>query len=279
MYFDSLGIHIGPLYLRFYGIILVTGAMAGGWLAAVEARRRGQQPEHVWDALVWLLIAGIAGARLYHVLTPSPSMMPPGTPNPYFSNPVAAFQIWNGGLGIPGGVAGGTFALWLYTRRKGLRFMEWTDIAAPGLLLAQSVGRWGNYINQELYGSPTNLPWAIFIEPQYRLVEYIDYDTYHPLFLYESILNFLGCLLLLWIARRAADHIRIGDVFLAYLVAYPTIRFFLEFIRLDYSRLANSNVNQSLSVVVAVTAATLLWIRHRHRVKPSSPKRTHNIKS
>ena len=178
MAIDSLGVQIGGLYIRYYGLIIVTGAIAAGYLAAHEAKRRKLDPNFVWDALMWTLLGGILGARLYHVITPPPSMMPPGTPNPYFSNPVAAFQIWNGGLGIPGGVAGGTFALWLFTRRKGLRFMEWTDIAAPGLLLAQSIGRWGNYINQELYGSPTNLPWAIFIEPQYRLVEYIDYDTY-----------------------------------------------------------------------------------------------------
>lgn len=265
MSFDSLGIHIGPLYVRFYGIILVSGAMVGGYLAVLEARRLGEDSEHVWDALVWLLLGGIVGARIYHVFTPSPSMMPPGTPNPYFSNPVAIFQIWNGGLGMPGAVVGGAIALWAYTRQKDLRFMIWADIASPGLLLAQSIGRWGNYVNQELYGKPSTLPWAIFIEPQYRLQEYIEFETYHPLFLYESILNLLGCALLLRISHRWAKKLRPGDVFLAYLVTYPTIRFFMEFLRLDSSRLGSVNANQTLSALVFAVATTILLLRKRSK--------------
>ncbi len=111
MAIDSLGIHLGGLYIRFYGLIIVTGAMAAGYLSAYEARRRHLDPAFVWDALIWTLLGGIVGARLYHVLTPPPSMMPPGTHNPYLQNPAAVLQIWKGGLGIPGGVTGGAFAL------------------------------------------------------------------------------------------------------------------------------------------------------------------------
>ena len=270
MHIDSLGIHIGQVYVRFYGIILVSGALAGGYLAAAEARRRGVNADHVWDQLVWLLLGGIVGARLYHVFTPSPSMMPPGTPNPYLSNPIAIFQIWNGGLGMPGAVAGGSFALWLYTRKKHLRFMLWADIACPGLLLAQSIGRWGNYVNQELYGKPSTLPWAIYIEPQYRLKEYVSFETYHPLFLYESILNLLGCLLLLWIGRRWSERIRTGNIFIAYLITYPAIRFFMEYIRLDSSQLAGLNANQNLAALVAVAATATLLLRQRRQAKSNT---------
>jgi phosphatidylglycerol:prolipoprotein diacylglycerol transferase len=153
---DHYGIQLGPLYIRFYGIILMTGALAGAWLASREAQRRGRDPQHIWDALMWVLIPGVIGARLYHVLTPSPSMGI--TPLWYLQNPLEILAIWKGGLGIYGALAGGSLGLWLYTQRNKLDFWAWLDIAAPGLALAQAIGRWGNFVNQELYGAPTSVP-------------------------------------------------------------------------------------------------------------------------
>lgn len=263
---DSLGIHLGPLYLRYYGVILVTGALLGGYIASLEARRRGLNPNFVWDGLIWALVGGVIGARLYHVFTPPPSMVESGfTTHTYLQDPVKILQVWNGGLGIPGGVVGGAIGLWLYSRRAKLHFPTWLDVAAPAVPLAQAIGRWGNFVNQELYGRPSNLPWAVFIEPPYRLPAYASVETYHPLFLYESLLNLLAALALLWIGRRYADRLRSGDLFLLYLVFYPAIRFALEFLRLDSSQLGNLNVNQTLSALSAIVVTVVLMIRHRRR--------------
>jgi len=270
---DSLGIHIGPLYLRFYGIILVTGAMIGAYLASLEARRKSLNPDSVWDGLIWGLIGGIVGARLYHVFTPPPSMVAAGFDTAaYFADPIKIFQVWNGGLGMPGAIAGGVLGLWLYTIRHKLQFTTWLDIGAPGLALAQAIGRWGNFVNRELYGQPTDLPWGIFIEPQYRLPGYTEFERFHPTFLYESILNLGVCLTLLWLARRFADRLKPGDVFLCYLVLYPAVRFFMEFLRLDSSTVGNLNTNQTLSLISAVVCSIALIIRHRRqrRVKATT---------
>jgi phosphatidylglycerol:prolipoprotein diacylglycerol transferase len=161
------GFALGPLYIRFYGIILMLGAVAGGWLATVEVKRRGQDPEMVWDLLVYLIIGGVIGARLWHIFTPPPSSIAQGfTTQFYLTHPLDALAIWKGGLGIPGTIIGGLVALLIYTRNnKTLSFFDWADIAAPSLALGQAIGRWGNFFNQELYGAPTNLPWKIYIDP------------------------------------------------------------------------------------------------------------------
>lgn len=267
MSIDSLGIHIGTLlYIRFYGIILVTGAVIGTYLASTEARRKGQDPNLVWDALVWALVGGIIGARLYHVFTPPPSMVAAGfTTAAYFADPVKIFQVWNGGLGIPGGIVGGLLAMWLYARYAKVDFLTWVDIAAPAVPLAQAIGRWGNFVNQELYGQPTNLPWAITIAPLNRVAGFEQFERFHPVFLYESILNLLVCLAMLWLARRFAGRLRSGDMLLLYLMFYPTVRFFMEFLRLDSSGFGNLNINQTLSAAVAVLAGVGFAIRHRRQ--------------
>ena len=264
------GFQIGPFYIYFYWIIIMLGALAGAWLATVEARRRGQNTEIVWDGLIWVLIGGIIGARLWHILTPPPSMVEQGiTTAWYLTHPLDALNIRRGGLGIPGGVIGGVLALWIFTRRRHLNATMWLDIAAPGLALAQAIGRWGNFVNQELYGAPTQLPWAIRIDPQYRLPEYQDQETYHPLFLYESIWNFAIVAVLLWLGRRFQDRLRNGDIFLVYLILYPIGRFVLEFLRLDASMVAGINANQTLMLVVALASAGTLFWRHRQKVVSS----------
>ncbi|HZM24147.1 MAG TPA: prolipoprotein diacylglyceryl transferase [Anaerolineales bacterium] len=255
------GFPIGPIFIRFYGIILMLGALAGAWLATREAKRRGYEPEIVWDLLTYLLIGGIIGARIWHILTPPPSSGV--TASWYLTHPLDALAIWKGGLGIPGAIIGGAIVLYFYTRRHKLSFAEWADIAAPSLALGQGIGRWGNFFNQELYGAPTNLPWKIFIDPAHRLAGYQNVEYYHPLFLYESVWNFGNMFLLLWISRRFADRLKNGDIFLIYLVIYPVGRFLLDFLRLDASMVSGMNINQTVMAVVTVCACAALYLRHR----------------
>ncbi|MGC1378585.1 MAG: prolipoprotein diacylglyceryl transferase [Anaerolineales bacterium] len=265
--FDGIHLSIfgGEFTIYYYGIILMAGTMAGGWLAAREMKRRGHNPELVWDALIWLVIGTIIGARLWHVFTPSPSSIAEGiTTQWYFAHPIDLINLRRGGLGVPGGVIGGAIALFFYVRRNpNLDFSEWVDIIAPSLALGQAIGRWGNFFNQELYGAPTDLPWKLSIDPQHRLQGFANVQYYHPLFLYESLLNLANMFLLIWVTRKFKDVLKPGDVFLVYLVTYPVIRFFLEFLRLDASQLAGINANQTFMAIVAVVAvAALLW-RHR----------------
>lgn len=256
------GIDIGPVRIHYYGIILMLGALAGAWLASREARRRGQDTEAVWDGLVWVLVGGIIGARLWHVLTPPVSMGI--TFMDYLAKPLNILKVWEGGLGIPGAVIGGGLALYLYCRRRKLNFLLWADIAAPGLALGQAIGRWGNFVNQEVYGKPTTLPWAVHIDPAYRYPGFTEFETFHPLFLYESLWNFALMGLLLWLGRRYDQRLKPGDLFLVYLIGYPIGRFLLEFLRLDVSLVGGINANQILMAIVSILAGVLLYWRH-HR--------------
>ncbi|WKZ42817.1 MAG: prolipoprotein diacylglyceryl transferase [Anaerolineales bacterium] len=259
--------------IRWYGIILMLGAVAGSWLATKSAKQRGYDPVIVWDLLTYLLIGGVIGARLWHIFTPMQSQLVLDQAtgelvNPYFAGGTVhlldILSVWKGGLGIPGAVIGGAVVLYFYSRKRGLSFAEWADIAAPSLPLGQAIGRWGNFFNQELYGAPTNLPWAIRIEPAHRVPGFEQVEYYHPLFLYESLLNLANMFFLLWLSRRYADRLKSGDIFLAYLVTYPVIRFSLEFLRLNASLVAGININQTFMAVIAVCAGAALYLRHRN---------------
>jgi phosphatidylglycerol:prolipoprotein diacylglycerol transferase len=136
------------------------------------------------------------------------------------------------------------------------------------MAIGQAIGRWGNFVNQELYGLPTDLPWAIRIDPQHRLPGFENQEYYHPTFLYESLWNFGNMFLLLWLARRYQDKLRPGDLFLSYLVVYPIGRFLIEFLRLDSAQVAGINANQTVMIVVALVSSSLLVYRHRFTPKP-----------
>jgi phosphatidylglycerol:prolipoprotein diacylglycerol transferase len=250
-------------HIYFYGILITLGVVVATLVASAQAKHSGQDPEIIWDMLFWVVLAGIVGARIWHVLTPPPSMIAQGiTTQYYLTHPLLMIDIRNGGLGIPGAVIGGVLAMWIYTRRKKLSLVTWLDISAPGLALAQALGRWGNFFNQELYGAPTNLPWKIFIDPAHRLPGFENIAYYHPLFLYESLWNLANMVILLLLSRRFSDRLKTGDIFLTYLVFYPVGRFLLDFLRLDASRVAGINANQTLSAIVAVVAAVVLIWQH-----------------
>ena len=276
---NPVAFSIGPFQVHWYGIIIVAGAVLAGVVAASEARRKGKDPEHVWNMLAWLLICGIIGARLYHVFSrPAGGFI--GW-DYYKEHPIDIIAFWKGGfkgLGIYGGVIGGLIGLFIYTRIAKLNFWEWADIAVLGLLLAQAIGRWGNFINQELYGPPTTLPWGISIDCEHRFGDFlcppqgtVPAETrFHPTFLYESIWNLIGVGLLLFIARRFGDRLRHGDLLLIYMIYYPLGRFWVElFFRPDAWTLGKLPTASVIAIVSIVAGVVGLVYNHRFRPKPA----------
>jgi len=251
----------GNFTITYYGIIIMSGAVAAAFLAAWLAKRKGLNSEIIWDLLPWVLVVGIIGARLWHVFTPTASSLINGK-NPYFIYPLQILNIRNGGLGIPGGVIGGALAAYAYCRIKKLNFGQWVDVIAPGVALAQGIGRWGNFVNQEVYGFPSNLPWAIYIDPAHRLPGFESVERYHPTFAYEFIWNLLNMGLLLFLGKKFAGKLKDGDLFLVYLMFYAVGRFGLEFVRLDYSPIAGVNINQWVMVAVFICSLAIFLVRH-----------------
>jgi phosphatidylglycerol:prolipoprotein diacylglycerol transferase len=262
-----------PFHIYFYGIFIMLGVVAATVLAYYEAKHRKLNPEIILDVLFWAVLAGIIGARIWHILTPPPSMVAQGiTTRYYLTHPLDMINIRAGGLGIPGAVIGGALAVWLYCRSKKLSFLTWADVIVPGLALAQAIGRWGNFFNQEVYGKPTNLPWKIYIDPLHRVEGYTNYEYFHPLFLYESLYNLLCMGILLFLGRRLSKWLKAGDLFLVYLILYPVGRFFLDFLRLDASMVGGINANQTFMAIVAVVSAGLLVFRHKFADKLAKNK-------
>ena len=253
-------------HIYFYGILIMAGVVAAAFLGQAEARRRGINPDYIWDVLFWVVLAGIVGARIWHIFTPPPSMVEQGiTTKWYLTHPLDMINIRNGGLGIPGAIIGGAIALWIYCRNKKISFLNMTDTVIPGVALAQAIGRWGNFFNQELYGKPTTLPWKIYIDPAHRVPGYENYDYFHPLFLYESLWNLLNMAILLWMGRRFEKWLKPGDLLYIYMIMYSIGRFGLEFLRLDASQVGGINFNQTFVVFVALAGGALLFLNHRPR--------------
>ena len=260
---------IGPLTVYWYGIIIVTAVLVAGWVAAFEAKRRGENEDHIWNALIIVVLLGIVGARLYHVFS-SPAGGALGWEY-YREHPEAIFQIWNGGLAIYGAVAGGVLGILLYVYRAKLSIWRYLDIGTPALLIGQAIGRWGNFVNQELYGPPTTLPWGIKIDEFHRFPPFHDLSQYplemrfHPVFLYESLWNLIGFVLIMVAGRKWAARLKEGDLFLAYLIWYPVGRLWVEALRPDAWKIGNVPTAQIISLVLIVVAVVALVIRHRRQ--------------
>lgn len=244
-----------------------------------DAPWRIWNPDHVWNGLIIVLILGVIGARLYHVLTPSPSMQAVGINSAldYFRNPYQLINIRNGGLGIFGAILGGLLGLWIYCRRNRLPLLAWADLAVVGMALGQAIGRWGNYFNQELYGRPTGAPWAITIDPMHRLPDFAQFDHFHPAFLYESIWSLLTFCLLVWLVRRRYSRLLPGEVLAVYLVAYAIGRSLLELVRLDSRTInvlglqTNLAIATLVSIGMAAVAVVLVLIRRWRLGRAGSP--------
>jgi prolipoprotein diacylglyceryl transferase len=245
----------GPFALRYYGLFIALGVALGTWVTARELARKGYDGVLALDALFFIVPLGFVGARLYHVATDYELY----TKDPF----PGVFEVWNGGLGIYGAVIGGFVGGLIFARIRGINPLVLADAAAPGLVLAQAVGRWGNYFNQELFGRPSNLPWAIQIAPENRPVGFKDVEAFHPTFLYESIWDILVALVLLYVARRFANRLKNGDIFLLYVSLYSAGRFFVEALRIDPAFLIGGlRGNLFVSSVLALTFALILFLRH-----------------
>jgi phosphatidylglycerol:prolipoprotein diacylglycerol transferase len=261
-----------PIY--WYGIIVVACILLGSYVASLEAKRRGQNPDHIWNGLILVIVFGLVGARLYHVIS-SPQGLVRGFEY-YRQHPVEIFMIWQGGLGLFGMVAGGVLAIFLYAWWQKLDFLVWLDIAAPALALGQAIGRWGNFFNQELYGYPTTVPWGIPVGLPYRLPQFVNLPEttrFHPTFLYESIWNFLVFLILMIVPRRYEDRLLKGDVFLLWCILYPLGRILVEFQRPDAWMLGPIAAAQAVSLGAIIIAASIMVYRHRFR-KPALERET-----
>ncbi len=216
---------IGPLTIHAYALWILLGIFVALWLTRRRWIERGGDPEVMESIAFWAIPFGILGGRIYHVIS---------SPAAYFGedgNPIDAFKIWEGGLGIWGAVALGAFGAWIGARRAGASFTAFADSVAPGVLLAQAIGRLGNYFNQELFGRPTDLPWGLEIEEAFRPAGYESFATFHPTFLYEMIWNLAGVAVLLWADRRF--KLWGGRVFWLYVAVYTSGRLWIETVRID----------------------------------------------
>lgn len=217
---------VAGLDVRWYALFLLAGLMAGLFYTRWLATRVGLDPDWVWDAAPWIVLSAIVGARLYYVLLRAD----------YFGqHPVEAINLRLGGMAFHGSLVAGIAAFVILARRDAQPVLAWTDIAMPGVALAQAIGRWGNWANQEAFGLPTTLPWGVAIDAAHRPAQFADFTTFHPTFLYESAFNLANALLLGWLALRVSSsrRLRHGDVLGIYLITYGIARFFIERIRTD----------------------------------------------
>jgi prolipoprotein diacylglyceryl transferase len=265
-------VHVGPLQLHMYGLTLLVAILACIWLTGRRWTALGGDWDLVTRVAVWGVGFGVLGARLYHDVTSWSEV-----PSPKWQG---IWEVWKGGLGIWGGILFGALAGAVVVRRAGASVPQFLDAAAPGLLLAQAIGRIGNWWNQELYGKPTKLPWALEISPDHRLPAYFLDKTYHPTFLYELIWDLLGVLVLLWLARRFT--IRPPGLFALYVAWYCFGRFFEELLRIDPAHhIAGLRLNAWVSLILFFSSiGYFIWhqrrdpgrgIREPRRVAPKGP--------
>jgi prolipoprotein diacylglyceryl transferase len=256
--------HVGPFTLHMYGVMLLLGIAAALWLTGRRWVAMGGEWDLVYRVTIWGVIAGIIGARLYHDLTS-------WNQDPAIHEHWWGFAaVWQGGLGIWGAIPFGLAAGAIVVKHSGNSVTLFMDAVAPGLLLAQGIGRWGNYWNQELYGKPTSLPWGLEIDQAHRQPGYTNDATFHPTFLYEFTWDIIGVFVLLWIDRRF--KLRRPGLFILYVIWYTTFRTYEEVLRIDPSNhFLGMRVNFWVSLGVWIVAvAAFIWLQFLR--KPSQPR-------
>ena len=242
---------LGPIRLRWYGILIASAVLIGVSLAQKVAQRKGLNPDIVSDLAIWLVLGAIPAARLYYVLFQW---------DYYRNNPGEIIAIWHGGIAIHGAILGGMLATFIFCRLKKLSFWRLADTVAPSLILGQAIGRWGNFFNSEAFGAPTDLPWKLFIPVGNRPQGLGNLEFYHPTFLYESLWNLGTFALLMWLTFRFTK-LRAGSIFLIYTIAYSLGRVWIEGLRMDSLMLGPLRIAQVVSLTgVALGVAGLLWL-------------------
>lgn len=255
------------LTLRWYGVIVMIGVIVGSLIVERELSRRGEKGDRIWDALIYVLPAGIIGARLWYVLN---AIL--GGNRSYLDNPASIIRVWEGGLHIFGGFLFGALALLYYLRQNKLDPWLFLDAAGPAALVGQGIGRLANFINQELYGPPTTLPWGIPIAAEHRLPQYqelglfpVESTRFHPTFAYEMLWNFASAGLLLWLSRRYKEDIKPGAIFAGWLILAGIGRVIVEFFRPDQPKIPSLGISYSsiFAALMAIAGVILLMARYK----------------
>jgi prolipoprotein diacylglyceryl transferase len=252
--------NLGPFHM--YGVLLAIGVLLAVWIAERRWRHRGYGSPGISDIAFWVVVWGVIGARLYHVITDYQR---------FDHDPLRAFQIWKGGLSIWGAVIAGAIAVIVITHRRHMSTLVVMDCMAPGILTAQAIGRWGNWFNQELFGKPTTLPWGLEISPAHRPIGYEQYTTFHPTFLYESLycLALVGILLL--VEKRLP--LKQGQTFALYVICYTFGRFWFENLRIDPAHdIGPLRVNAWVSIVLFAFGIWWFWWLGRHEPRQRQPR-------
>lgn len=251
--------------MYWYGLIIAIAVMIGAFIAEWQIKRRGGPEGHIWDLLIWVVPAGIVGARLWFVLNDIA-----GGGKYYLTTPWAWLKVWEGGLHIYGAVIGGLIAAYYYCRKNNFDMWMLLDSLAPALLVAQAFGRIANFINQELYGPPTTLPWGVKISAENRIFPWTDLVTYpvettrfHPTFFYESLWNLVMAGLIIWIVSRYMDKLKPGATFYMWLIAAGVGRFWLEYFRPDQPRIPGTDLSYSRLIAILMALAGIILLLDR----------------
>ncbi|MFN3704458.1 MAG: prolipoprotein diacylglyceryl transferase [Thermoflexales bacterium] len=277
---SRVALDLGIVKIYWYGIVVTLGMLVATYVASVELRRRRLDPNVAWDGALWVIGLGLVGARLYHVFS-SPNDGSNSGWAYYSQNPLQIVAVWNGGLGIYGGIIGGIIGVLIVARRYRVPLWKLADSVVPGLAIGQAVGRWGNYFNQELYGGPTGSTWwGITIDPAHRIrtpsADFTDLTRYppdtrfHPTFLYESLWNAVGFVGLMTIARRLAGRLHDGDVAGLYFIWYGVGRSWIELLfRPDAWRIGNAVPTAVVISAVGVAFGVALIALNHVKDKPA----------
>ena len=264
-------VKLGPIVIRWYGLLIASAVLLGVSLSQYLAKRRYVNPDLISDLSIWLVVGAIPAARLYYVLFQW---------SEYSQHPERIIAIWQGGIAIHGAIIGGIIAALIFARLKKISFWQLTDLVAPSLILGQAIGRWGNFFNSEAFGSPTDLPWKLYIPPDHRPVDLVDFEYFHPTFLYESLWNLMVFALLLTLFFRALSKkssLKIGTLFLVYGIAYSLGRFWIEGLRTDSLMLGPLRMAQMVSLggmTLGLLGLTWLYVLKRPLPDVVSPLNT-----
>lgn len=256
-------INIGPITIRWYGLLIASAVLIGITLSQFLAKKRKVNPDLIGDLAIWLIIGAIPAARLYYVLFEW---------SEYAQNPERIIAIWQGGIAIHGAILGGLLAAFIFARIRQVSFWQLADLVAPSLILGQAIGRWGNFFNSEAFGDPTNLPWRLYIPPEMRPPEFANFAYFHPTFLYESLWNLMVFALLITLFVRdvqGKQRLKTGTIFLTYLVTYSLGRLWIEGLRTDSLMLGPLRIAQVVSMTgIVLGLAGLVWLYVYKRTLP-----------